>query len=324
VAANVWGADVAELRTLAQQFGKASDTLLNQSTLLSSQINNNPFWKGEDAARFRSDWNGSHRALLQRTASALKQESKKLLENANEQEKASNAAPGSGGGPSGGGSPAGRAGTPFVPWGPEWISDGDSPFRKGWDAYNGVLGLKSAPLGLRDIQQFAAMHGDKLSDDWRAVWNKGLWNSSAAADDLRGAFSGTLNVVSGRFGDVADMARGVDAGQLDKLTKIGLNAPGNVLGGVGVALDGLDTVNAIGQGETGDAVRSGLKTVLGAGSFIPGPIGVGCMVIGGAWAAVELIPGAKDAIDHGFDAFGDFAEDATSDIGDGVKSFFGF
>ena len=95
----MWGADVAELRTLAQQFGKASDTLLTQSTLLSNQINNNPSWKGQDAARFRSDWNGSHRAMLQQAVSALKQESKKLLENADQQEKASNAAPGSGGGP---------------------------------------------------------------------------------------------------------------------------------------------------------------------------------------------------------------------------------
>jgi uncharacterized protein YukE len=327
VAGNVWGADVAELRTLAQQFGKASDTLLNQSTLLNSQINNNPFWKGEDAARFRSDWNGSHRALLQRTASALKQESKKLLENANEQENASNGAPGSGGGPIGGGSTAGGPATPFVPWGPEWMSDGDSPFREGWDDYNGVLGMKNVPLALRDIQQFANMHADNLSRDWGAVWSNELWKKSAAADDLRGAFSGTLSVVSGRFGDLAEMARGVDADPLKNLTINGLNAPGNILGGIGVALDGLDTVNAIREGETGDAVRSGLKTLIGAGSFVPGPIGVGCMLVGGAWAAVELIPGAKDAIDSGFDAVGDYFEQQAEDVGEiaeGVKDFFGF
>lgn len=87
MAGNVWGADVAQLRTLAQQFGKVSDNLLQQPSQLSSQINNTPAWKGQDAVRFRSDWNGSHRALLQRTALALKQESKKLLENAKEQEK---------------------------------------------------------------------------------------------------------------------------------------------------------------------------------------------------------------------------------------------
>jgi uncharacterized protein YukE len=77
VAGNLWGADVTQLRTLAQQFGKTSDSLLQQSTQLSNQINNNPAWKGQDAVTFRADWNSSHRALIQRTALALKQESKK-------------------------------------------------------------------------------------------------------------------------------------------------------------------------------------------------------------------------------------------------------
>lgn len=322
---NVWGADVAQLRTLAQQFSKTADLLQQQSTQLSSQINSNPVWKGADAQRFRSDWNGNHRALLQQTASRLQQESKLLLKNADEQEKAStDGSAGAGGAGNAALASATTSTTPVSPWGPDWISNGDSPFRTGWDAYNGVLGVKSAPLGLRDIRQFASMHGDELSLDWRAVWSKELWKNSAAADDLRGAFSGTLNLVSGRFGDLAEIARGTGAESLGRSQLRALNAPGNVLGGIGVALDGLDTVNAIREGETGDAVRSGLKTLIGAGSFVPGPIGVGCMVIGGAWAAVELVPGAKDAINDGFDAFGDFTEGVTSDIGDGVKNFFGF
>jgi uncharacterized protein YukE len=329
----MWGADVAELRTLAQQFGKASDTLLNQSTLLSSQINNTPFWKGQDAARFRSDWNGNHRALLQQAANALKQESRKLLENADEQEKASNGAPGSGGGPVGGGSPTGGPTKTFVPWGPDWIADGDSPFRTGWDAYNGVLGLKTVPLGIRDYQQFLARHGREVDalfaagHDWAAVkriFNKDLWEAAARSDSLRGAFSGTADLLSGKFGDFAEMARGAGATDLAPLAKFGLNSAGHALGGLSVGLDGLDTVNAIREGDTGDAIKSGLKTALGVGSFFPPPVGVTCMVIGGAWAAVELIPGAKDSIDHAFDAVGDFTEDAVENIGEGVKDFFGF
>ncbi|WP_082566795.1 hypothetical protein [Arthrobacter sp. Soil764] len=324
MAGTLWGADVEQLRTLAQQFSKTADLLQQQSTQLSSQINNNPAWKGADAQRFRSDWNSNHRTLLQQTVSRLQQESKVLLRNADEQEKASTHALGFDGERVAHGGPADGPATSFVPWGPEWIAEGDSPFRKGWDAYNGVLGIKGAPLGLRDIQQFASTHDEILSSDWRAIWSKELWKSSAAADELRGAFSGTLNLVSGRFGDLAEVARGVGAESLGRSQLRALNAPGNLLGGIGVALDGLDSVNAIREGETGDAVRSGLKTLIGAGSFVPGPIGVSCMVIGGAWAAVELVPGAKDAIDQGFDAFGDFAEDVTSDIGDGVKDFFGF
>lgn len=74
----MWGADVAQLRTLAQQFGKTAELLLQQSAQLSGHINN-PSWKGEDAGRFRSDWSANHRALLQKAASRLTQESKALL-----------------------------------------------------------------------------------------------------------------------------------------------------------------------------------------------------------------------------------------------------
>ena len=89
MAGNLWGADVEQLRTLAKQFGTTADLLLQQSTQLSSQINNTPSWKGRDAEHFRSDWNGNHRALLQTTAARLKQESKLLLTNADEQDRAS-------------------------------------------------------------------------------------------------------------------------------------------------------------------------------------------------------------------------------------------
>src|SRR6478735_3780680 len=138
VAGNVWGADVAQLRMLAQSFGQTSETLLRQSTALTAAINNNTSWKGADSARFKSDWNGSHRALIQQTARALKEQSKRLMSQADEQEKASNAAPGSGGGPGTGtaGSTGGQ-GRPGSndPWGPDWFSDPSSPFRGGWDFY---------------------------------------------------------------------------------------------------------------------------------------------------------------------------------------------
>jgi hypothetical protein len=331
VAGNLWGADVAELRTLAQQFGKTADQLLQQSTQLTSHINSTTSWKGQDAVAFRSDWNGSHRAMLQQAAFALQQESKKLLVNADQQEKASNTGAGSGG--SRPGVEAGTPSSPFVPVGPEWLSNGDSPFRNGWDAYNGVLGLKGVPLGLRDISQFNARHGHEIDAlfgagrdlaAWKRFFNKDLWEASARADPLRGAFSGTSDLLSGKFGDFADMARGTGAAEIGPWAKFGLNSAGHVLGGISVGLDGLDTVNAIRAGETGDALKSGLKTALGVGSFFPPPVGVTCMVVGGAWAAVEMVPGAKDAIDDAFDWVGDTTEDLVGAVGDGVKDFFGF
>ncbi len=87
---------------------KRPTTLLQQSNTADvNQINGNTAWKGADGARFRSDWNGNHRALIQKTALALKEESKRLMTNAEQQEKASNAAAGAGGG-----SGVGSAGTP--------------------------------------------------------------------------------------------------------------------------------------------------------------------------------------------------------------------
>jgi hypothetical protein len=220
-----------------------------------------------------------------------------------------------------------------VPLGPRWISNGDSPFRDGWDAYNGVLGLKGVPLGLRDISQFSARHGDEINAlfgagqdlaAWKRLLDKDLWEASARSDSLRGAFSGTADLLSGKFGDFADMARGTGAAEMGPWAKFGLNSAGHFLGGISVGLDGIDTVNAIRSGETGDAVKSGFKTALGIGSFFPPPVGVSCMVIGGAWAAVELVPGAEDAIDGAFDWGVETAQDAVDYIGDGVKSFFGF
>jgi hypothetical protein len=122
----MWGADVAQLRMLAQQFGKTAQLLLQHSAQLSSHINNTPSWRGEDAEHFRSDWNSSHRMLLQQTASRLKQESKLLLKNADEQDQASKHGGPGGSGPGGSGS-GGSGGSGDDPTGPDWLADVDVP-----------------------------------------------------------------------------------------------------------------------------------------------------------------------------------------------------
>lgn len=328
----MWGADVAQLRTLAQTFGKASETLLQQSTQLGRLINNDRGWNGPDALKFKSDWNSGHRTLVMNAASALKKQSRFLLTQADEQEKASNGAHGSGGGPLPG-SPGGGPGGANDPYqlGPDWLADGkNSPFRRGWDAYNGVLGLKTVPLALRDTYHFLQAEGGVVRDLWkegsrfdalRYGSSSDLWKMSANADELRGAFSGTADLLGGSFGDFANMARsGTDAAELSKAATFGLNSAGHVLGGVGVALDGLDAVNSYADGDIGSGIKSTLKVALGVGSFMPPPVGVACMAISGIWAVSELMPGVSDAIDKGFDK----AWDAVSDVGKGVKDFFGF
>lgn len=149
MAGNLWGADVAQLRTLAQQFGKTSETLLQQSTTLTSAINGTTSWKGADGARFTSEWNGSHRALIQKTALALKEESKRLLTHAEQQEKASNTATGAGGGrvPSVREAPdpaaTGLSSAAPPPWAasvPPWESKKTSRPRLPWPSMSGSTG----------------------------------------------------------------------------------------------------------------------------------------------------------------------------------------
>lgn len=93
-----YGADVSQLRELAKAVDKAATLLSSRASSLQGQISSAP-WKGQDGARFRQDWTGSHRPTLERVASSLRHNSKLLLQHADEQEKASDQ---SGGGSSGG------------------------------------------------------------------------------------------------------------------------------------------------------------------------------------------------------------------------------
>lgn len=89
-----YGADVSQLRELAKAVDKAASLLSSRATLLQGQIQAAP-WKGADGDRFRQDWAGSHRPGLERVAGSLRENSKILLRNADEQEKASDASSGS-------------------------------------------------------------------------------------------------------------------------------------------------------------------------------------------------------------------------------------
>lgn len=267
MAGNIWGADVAELRTLAQQFGKASDTLLTQSTLLSNQINNNPSWKGQDAARFRSDWNGSHRAMLQQAVTALNQESKKLLENADQQEKASNGAPGSGGGPGG----RGQSGTPQEagvdagrgsPRDPHfWEHEEDDTWwdtyvAKPWDVYKVVPDtLRTISLPLQAGTELASWHN---AFNFAGTTNK-FWDTLDSPLFTKAAKA---------LDNAADLTEGSD--KVFAALK-GVKTFGNVLGGLGAVIDAGSAINSFSKGEVGDGLWSGTKAALGAAALFPGP-----------------------------------------------------
>lgn len=329
MAGNLWGADVDQLRTLARQFSKTADLLLQQSTQLSGQINNTPAWKGQDAEHFRSDWNGSHRALLQKTAARLKQESKLLLTNAEEQDKASSTAgpggtgvPGPGGPATGvpgsvGGQGTGRPGA-ANPWGPDWLADPDSAFRDGWDIYNLTKAFPNLRAGLFDLGAFigkADSVADFFSKDFREV-ARAFQDSNL----LSQYFNTSSELFDGRWDTALNL---VDGGKAATFFEVG----GKVLGGVGVGLDLLDTVNNISEGDAGGAVYSGIKAGLGVASFAPPPVGTAAMVASGALAIYDNVPVVKETVNAIGGSIADGAEAAwegAGDAADKVGDFFGF
>jgi hypothetical protein len=89
-----YGADVDQLRALAKAADKAANLLSTKAASLQGQLMAAP-WKGQDAERFKQDWTGSHRPSLNRVVESLRQNSKVLMQHADQQEKASNRSTGS-------------------------------------------------------------------------------------------------------------------------------------------------------------------------------------------------------------------------------------
>lgn len=339
---NLWGADVAQLRTLAQQFGKASEVLQQQSTLLTSQINNNSSWKGNDALQFRSDWNGNHHALLQRAADRLKEESKKLLENANDQEKASGGEPGSGGGPLGG-SGSGGSGSgdkPSDPWGPDWLAKG-SPFRDAWGIRGAFKASVDLPKNVFGLATMASKGLDAFQDveKWAKLPAKSIaYNLMDSATDWMGLknlhkYIPALNQFGGVFKESAFLFKG----QGDLLESLGKGGLGRAIGWAGVGLNAFDTAKNIADGNVDGALWSGAKTALGVASFLPPPAGTVCMVASAAIAVYE-IPAVKEFVNGAASTVANTVTDAVkdpgkfvadtgknlADLGKGAASFLGF
>ncbi|WP_307030062.1 WXG100 family type VII secretion target [Arthrobacter globiformis] len=299
---NLWGADVAQLRTLAQQFGKVSDDLMQTSLHLTNQINSNPSWKGNDATQFRSDWNGNHRALIQRTVRALNDETRRLLDNANEQEKASDAAPGSGGGPVTLRDPGGAlAGV---------LGGGIAALRAGMNVQKYI----KAPLTLaKHVGQYSWVLKNRGSDVIKPFLTKGrhrlggpvfegrhLWQSTAGNAALEkllkssGESSRALRLID-NASDIASLknlheyipplerfegffAEKSKFGVGKSWEWLGKSGLARGLGWAGVGFSAYDSVNSFANGDVKGGLEGIGKTALGIGSFMPPPVGTVCQV----------------------------------------------
>ncbi|ERI37609.1 hypothetical protein IG195_13720 [Arthrobacter sp. TES] len=111
MAPGIYGADIAQLRSLSKVMGTSGNTLAN----LEHNINGivaSAAWKGADGDRFRADWSSKMRPMLHKASESLRIQAKALLVQADEQEQASQT--GSGTSPGQGPTPA-QPSTPFTP-----------------------------------------------------------------------------------------------------------------------------------------------------------------------------------------------------------------
>lgn len=84
----IWGADIAQLKNLGTKLKAGSSEIEKQKSTLTKVLEGTD-WKGPDADKFRSEWNGQHVASLAKVAQALEEAGQKATKNANEQEQAS-------------------------------------------------------------------------------------------------------------------------------------------------------------------------------------------------------------------------------------------
>ncbi|WP_426997517.1 hypothetical protein [Pseudarthrobacter sp. N5] len=84
----IWGADIAQLKTLGTKLQAGSSEIEKQKSTLTKVLEGTD-WKGPDADKFRSEWSGQHVAALAKVAQALQEAGTQATRNASEQETAS-------------------------------------------------------------------------------------------------------------------------------------------------------------------------------------------------------------------------------------------
>lgn len=89
--AGIYGADVAQLRALGKALTASSTRLTSTRAALSRDVRDASRWKGSDAERFRSDWDGTHSLTLGKVIEALAEAGRAAARHADEQELASGA-----------------------------------------------------------------------------------------------------------------------------------------------------------------------------------------------------------------------------------------
>ena len=146
------GADVEQLRTLAQLFGDKATSLEDVVSSINGQLHS-AGWVGEDADTFKADWDSNLTALVRNVVDSLRERNTNLNQQADEQEKAS--------------AVNGAAGGAKAVGGAAKAANGGS----GSDPYNGKPreGEEGRDADYARLAQAAYEEGDPIPDGWRKV-----------------------------------------------------------------------------------------------------------------------------------------------------------
>ena len=124
MAPGIYGADIAQLRSLSKVMGTSGNTLSNLELNINGVVSSTA-WRGADGERFRSEWSGKMRPMLHKASESLRTQAKALLAQADEQEQASQGSSGS----SSSGSTSGGASQGTTPFSPVVDANGNTVYQ---------------------------------------------------------------------------------------------------------------------------------------------------------------------------------------------------
>ena len=213
------GADVEQLRALAQLFGDKATSLEDVVSSINGQLHS-AGWVGEDADAFKSDWDSNLTVLVRNVVDSLRERNTSLNQQADEQEKAS-AVNGSISGAKGVGSIA-KSGS------------GGS----GSDPYNGKPreGEAGRDADYARLAQAAYETGDPIPDGWRKVDAEELKKLGIDPFDLNPGNGMQASVYQNADGKYVLAFRGTELGfTLEGVKDVGSDLMGGTNGNLGLA-----------------------------------------------------------------------------------------
>jgi uncharacterized protein YukE len=322
--AGFYGADIAQLRSLAGVMGKAADAISLQSTQLSNAINSTAAWQGRDATVFKGDWNSQHRQSLVKAANMLRENASQLKKHANQQEFASHN--------DGSGSSVGVLKDVYdTAMGTKGVG---APL---WTAFKYLLPVKPDAAGNVIPRHLRYGQTKEILTNWRA-------GGTVLRDGITALRNGekVTDVITDLKANIPYSTAFQEASKFSKGLRIAgaVAAPLNIVSGIG------DMISPEHDGwrGAGDRVAGGLSVVGGVGSImlmtaggaaLLGPIGapivIGAGLVAGAWALGNLVADNWDSITNfarnpgsyiadGAKEVGNFAKDVGSKVADGVSN----